>query len=452
LLDNGVEKYPVSNDSVFFNFPGMDHLYLRLAWSYLEPQEGEYDWHLIDEVVNKYVPEGYGISFRITTKETGTYPGSVGQEKEGVQYATPVWVEEAGARGNVAEAWGIQSWTPVWDDPVYLAKLAQFHQAFAARYDGRPWVRYVDIGSIGDWGEGHTSFSTRIPPTVEEVKANIDLYLDHYQSSQLVCTDDLLYYGKSDAGLRELYDYAIDRGITLRDDSPLVEWYLQQNLDTWSLSHPQFYAPLYLQKPIVFELQHYHLVKEDGNWKGKNGVETLEPYGYSGAEIMRRAIETTHATYIGYHGYAEDWLQENPELSNALANLCGYWYFPVAASFPFHFHYGNNPLSMTWMNRGVAPAYSDFPLVLRFEAGKASDSFEVTIDHSGNKYWLPGEEFQEGYQVQIPEGIQSGKYQLTFCLMDNSGGTMIPIQLGIQASILENDQFVPLGLVRIDAD
>jgi hypothetical protein len=95
------------------------------------------------------------------------------------------------------------------DDPVYLEKLDNFQQSFAERYDGKPWVSYVDIGSIGEWGEGHTSFSTRIPPTVAEVKANMDIFLKHFQTTQLVVTDDLLYYGKPDHEVRELLDYAI---------------------------------------------------------------------------------------------------------------------------------------------------------------------------------------------------------------------------------------------------
>jgi len=50
LLDNGISTYSITDDSVFFSFPGMDHLYLRLAWSYLEPVEGEFDWSYIDRV------------------------------------------------------------------------------------------------------------------------------------------------------------------------------------------------------------------------------------------------------------------------------------------------------------------------------------------------------------------------------------------------------------------
>ncbi|MFA6484498.1 MAG: beta-galactosidase, partial [Bacteroidales bacterium] len=169
LLDNGVSKYAIKNDSVFASFPGMDHLYLRLAWSYLEPKEGAFDWSYIDKVVEKYVPKGYKIAFRISCSETGTYPNSVGEQVDGVQYATPSWVEKAGAKGTIVDKVVIKFWVPKWDDPVYLEKLNQFHQVFAARYDGKPWVSYVDVGSIGDWGEGHTSSSTRVPPTVSEV-------------------------------------------------------------------------------------------------------------------------------------------------------------------------------------------------------------------------------------------------------------------------------------------
>lgn len=40
-LDNGIDKYQIASDSVLATFPGMDHLYLRLCWAYLEPEEGK---------------------------------------------------------------------------------------------------------------------------------------------------------------------------------------------------------------------------------------------------------------------------------------------------------------------------------------------------------------------------------------------------------------------------
>jgi hypothetical protein len=447
LLDNGVAKYSIENDSIFTSFPGMDHLYLRLAWSYLEPREGEFDWHRIDEVVEKYVPLGYGISFRITCKETGTYPGVVGQQRNGVQYATPLWVEEAGAKGTTTEAWGVSSWTPVWDDPVYLAKLDNFHRAFAARYDHEQWVRYIDIGSIGEWGEGHTSFSTQIPPTVDEVIAHVDLHLKHYTRSLLVATDDLLYYGKPTTQADTLFEYVTSRGITLRDDSPLVDWYLEQNLDSWSVSHPRFFDPLYLEKPIIFELQHYHIVKDDGNWLGKNGEEVIPKYGFSGAHILRKAIETMGATWIGYHGYAEEWLADNPDLTRELANRCGYWYFPMAITLPDIMKSGSEqPVGIHWVNKGVAPAYVPFSLELQLSSLDGSEVYAFQQD-AGNLKWMPGDTIASSYLLELPSEMKAGHYNLQIRLYDKAD--KVPVNVGLSATTMDNDGFYQLTEVLV---
>jgi hypothetical protein len=449
LLDNGVERYAIRDEAVFRSFPGMDHLYLRLAWSFLEPREGQYDWSRIDEIVARYVPLGYGIAFRITSKETGRFPGVVARERDGVQYATPIWVRDAGAAGVVSDAWGTKSWTPDWDDPVYLARLDRFVRAFAARYDGQPWVRYVDVGSIGEWGEGHTSFSTKVPPTVAEVKAHVDLYARHFRKTQLVATDDLLYYGKPEAEVEALYDHAIGRGLTLRDDSPLVGWYMENHLKTWTVSHPQFYDPLYLKRPVVFELEHYRSVKEDGNWRGRNGSETIPKYGVSGRDVMRKAVETLHATYVGFHGYAEDWLAENPELTAELANRCGYWYFPARLHAPAELSAGANRIGLTWLNKGVAPAYRAFQIAFRLARSGDGRTIDVPALDSGNLRWLPEQEVKETYLVVLPPSVEAGTYLLQVKLSLEGERGPEPVALGLKAETAAMNGFRTLGSVRV---
>ena len=46
--DNHIDKYQIARDADLLDFPGMDHLYIRLAWAYLEPKEGQFDWAVID--------------------------------------------------------------------------------------------------------------------------------------------------------------------------------------------------------------------------------------------------------------------------------------------------------------------------------------------------------------------------------------------------------------------
>ena len=136
--DNHPDKYRLARDADLLEFPGMDHLYIRLAWAYLEPKEGQFDWAVIDRIIEKWTAHGLGIAFRISCKETST-------DRIEQQYATPRWVKEAGAQGGhyrAGEAVGPDGpWEPVFDDPVFLAKLDKFLAAFAARYDGQPWLR-----------------------------------------------------------------------------------------------------------------------------------------------------------------------------------------------------------------------------------------------------------------------------------------------------------------------
>lgn len=428
MLDNGIGKYLVQEESDLHDFPGMDHLYLRLAWAYLEPEEGKYDWSYIDDIVDKYVPLGYKISFRISSKETGGAPNSVPYEIDGVGYATPYWVRQAGAKGVVPSEYGPPVWTPDWNDPIYLEKLNNFHKAFAEKYDGKPWVLYTDVGSIGEWGEGHTHRSTRIPPTVEEIKANIDVYLEHYDETQIVVTDDLIYWNKPEEDVNELLEYGLENNITFRDDSPLVEFYMQNYMDTWSVSHPRFFEAVYKERPTVFELQHYSHVKRNGNWLGENGEEIILEYGVSGADVFRNAMKLIHPTYIGFHGYLGEWLKDNPELSKELLNLSGYWYFPKSVRIN-EVNEDSISFDIEWINKGVAPAYSSYSLKGKFvETQAPENSIEFEIGNSRNKAWMPGNLKIENYKASISEKPK-GKHKLLIQLYDEKSGEVVEIGL-----------------------
>ena len=83
LLNYG---YKLREDDMLEDFPFLDHIYMRLAWAFLEPKENEYNWEIIDKIIRRY--EGkYRFAFRITCKETD----------DDLPYATPKWVFDAGA-------------------------------------------------------------------------------------------------------------------------------------------------------------------------------------------------------------------------------------------------------------------------------------------------------------------------------------------------------------------
>lgn len=439
MLDNGVGKYLLQDENDLKSFPGMDHLYLRLAWAYLEPEEGEFDWSYIDDIVEKYLPQGYKFSFRISCKETGPAPTSVPEEIDGILYASPYWVRLAGAKGIDRPEYGSPSWTPDWDNPVFLEKLDNFHRAFAEKYDGKPWLRYIDVGSIGDWGEGHTWSSTRVAPGAQEIMTHMQLYLKHYKSAQLVVTDDLLYQVNDEEKREELFDYAIEKGFTFRDDSPMVKGTTKDHLDTWSVRSPEFFEKVYQSRPTIFELEHYGKVKENGYWLGRNGAEIIPEFNVSGAKIFREAMKLIHPTYIGYHGYMGDWLRDNPELTVEFLNFCGYWYFPVSLTV-VQSKNRNLSFMIEWLNKGLAPAYAEYQLKGKLIPDDTlKESVEFEIENSGNKNWMPGQAVQEKYKIKLAQKLK-GNYHLAIQLYDTKSG--IPVEIGLSESIEEEGFFL----------
>lgn len=439
MLDNGVGKYLIQDKNDLINFPGMDHLYLRLAWAFLEPEEGKFDWSYLDDIVEKYVPMGYKISFRITCKETGPVPTSIPYEIDGIGYATPYWVKEAGAKGIDRPEFGPPIWTPDWDDPVFLEKLENFYKVFAKKYDDQSWVRYIDIGSIGEWGEGHTYRSTRIPPTVEEVKTHMDLYLKYFKNTPIIATDALIRVGDAADGSNELLQYAIDNGIGLRDDSPMVIGWMRSHIDTWSVDKPHYYEASCKKQFNVFELEHYGKVKENGLWPEKNGKGIIPEFNVTAKEVFINAMKLIRPTYIGYHGYMGEWLEDNPDLTVELLNLSGYWYFPESVNTN---HYKNGELSfeIAWRNKGVAPAYSVYKLRGKLiPDDNQTDTIEFEIEDSGNKNWMPDMVSTEKYTVTLTEKPK-GDYWLAIQLFDER--TETPVEIGLKNDLKRNDHFI----------
>jgi hypothetical protein len=429
FYDNGISNYGnrLAPDDSLPDFPGLNDIYLRLAWSYLEPAEGAYNWKLIDSIINRWTKWGHTISFRITTKETE------------IVYATPEWVRKAGAKGEFIEHkdLDLKAWAPDYGDPVFLDKLEQFHKAFAVRYDGKPWLEYIDIGSIGEWGEGHTAYSGWKDVPEDVVKEHIDLYLRCYKKSVLILSDDYIGQRDTDDGSDyTIYKYALSKGLGFRDDSGNVLWYKSLGFGPSCIRSPELYSKVYKTVPVVLESDHYGDALKYGMWGDGSGFE--------------KAIHETHASVIGFHYYPREWLRDNHQLAGRLANLCGYWYFPKFAMMPDTLRLGktNNYLRLTWENHGVAPAYHRYILFIRLVSKTGGKNWEQQLTESDNRTWFPDEIIAEQYAVNTDKSLLPGKYDLFISMEDDCGFHKRKIQLAMKKE-REKEGWYKLGEIMV---
>jgi len=312
-------------------FPGLAVVYLRIPWAYVEPEEGAFNWSVVDGPAQRWIARGRRVAFRFSCCESW------------MRYATPEWVERAGAKGYNFTPGKLDEtgpyWEPDYNDPVFLEKLDRFLAAAAARYDGDPTVDFVDVGSFGVWGEGHLWASTQMNYPAETVMRHIDLHTKHFRRTLLAANDDFAFQGD------ETIRYALEQGLTLRDDSILVQ--PGEN----AYFHAEMARDFWPTRPVILECEHYGGSRDRGNWQD--------------GSLYLQAVEDYHASYAAIHWWPHEFLEENRDLIRRINLRLGYRIQLAEASWPTTMRVGESfPFRSVWRNAGVAPCYpGGFPAV-----------------------------------------------------------------------------------------
>jgi hypothetical protein len=314
------------------DYPGISTVYLRVPWSFLEPEEGKFNWALFDTPAQRWISRGKRIALRVTCSENWT------------PFATPEWVRAAGAKGYSYEFGKGRSdqgalWDPDFGDPIFLKKLGNFLAAMAARYDGSPNVAFVDVGSYGLWGEGHTFMSSQVPTNEAPriIREHIDIYAAYFKKTQLCVSDDIAGHDKPGRHFPET-DYAISRGVSLRDDSILVQppprsWY-----------HSEMAQEFWPRWPVILEHDHYG--------------GSLARHAWGDGSLLLKAVEDYHASYLSVHWWPRELLKENRPLTDKINQRLGYRLQLKELSWPRTVTIGQAfAVRSTWSNAGVAPCY-----------------------------------------------------------------------------------------------
>jgi len=389
-----------ANNDVFPNWPGMTTIYYRLAWSHLEPQRDQFSWALIDSTSKYWIAAGKKLAFRITGLENAAG-------------ATPGWVNG----GNYDPS-----------NATWQAEYEGFLKAFAARYDGKPYIAFVDIGSIGIWGEGHDGCSD-----AAKIK-HLDMYLRQLPNTRLVVCDDM-------GGA--VCEYGRSKGMTIRDDS--VMW-------STCISTQVSYDPYWPTRPTIIETDHYGTIKNGGN-----------PWGQGWSDdCLLSVIEAYHASWVSVHGWPNDYWNER-QASIPLANLrMGYRLQVAEASWPAAAIIGQvgARFILKWRNAAVAPCYSGgHPAITLKNTGgtmvaSAVDTlFDVKHLQPGPKTTF-GPVLADSIGVNLPANLAVGAYQVfisvgakdgtpIYCLPYNGDDGSKRYPLGTIAVVAGNDNSPP---------
>ena len=336
--DTGLEP----GDTLDGIVPGTSVAYMRLPWSYLEPEEGVYRWDILDVKARPWIAAGKKVAFRVAVMDH-------------TLNSIPDWAMKAGVKGTWRhyrnDPKRTEWFEPEWDDPILLAKHEAFLRAFAERWDGNPDVAFVDVGSFGAFGEGHSRGlkAIRREPGGEErfnrlAKIHLDLFRRCLPNTYLVVSDDIGDGWCPDED-HPLMAYARKLGIGFRDDS--IFCYGRSHC--WT--HAGWARKFAKTSPVVVETGHHVRLHKAGG--GDAAEEKWFP------EMILQNIVAYQASYYAVQSFPKHMWKTHAHLWRDLARRIGYRLELRNVRFPDAVRAGE-PVEIvsTWVNVGVAPLHA----------------------------------------------------------------------------------------------
>jgi len=407
-------QYPPLDAKADEWFMGLcDIAYYRLDWAEVNPEPGvyrfdEYFGPRFDAWVKAH---GKRVAFRVMCQNMHSAN----------DYVTPKWVFDRGVPGVQHRALRGQMQTdPVFWDERYLAEHLPFIEALGRYLDGREGLEFVDIGSIGEWGEMHLArwTSEQFEATgytqaryVQAYRRVIDAFAAAFPRTRV-----FLNIGGQDN--LTINDYAALRGMHFRQDG-LTPNGASYHCEEW------LYPP-YARRGVICNLE-FHSGYTEMVQKGWDVAATLD-------KATSSPVSYLNTNLFGGGGYRQA-PEEVRQMLAATGRRLGYRFVLTRLEHPTELHLSDaRPtrvlLRSTWRNEGVAPCYASYALEWSVldAAGRAIAS-ELAFPRVPTTQWWPGEEQTAEVCVRLPAGTPVAEYRLAVAMVDPETGH--PIRLGI---------------------
>ena len=332
-------------------------VYIRVLWKEFEPEEGEYNYAFIEDILKKAKENGQTVMFRMMQHST--------RESDDV----PDWLKEKiecpprpqGKREKKCPT-----------DPKFLEYFGRAIRALGERFDSDPALAFLDISLPGAWGEGsHLKYFTE-----EQLKSFVDIYTDSFKTTHLIGQTNapwLVAYSNQKTSIGWRAD-CIGPDDSYRRLLPQAE----QMDGVWEKGHVSFESYWWL-----------------GEWKRK---------GWDIDVIIERLLNWHVSTF---NAKSLPIPYEWQDKIDALVDRMGY-HFVIKEADVSVSDDGKIRLAVTVDNVGVAPIYMALPLYVRLKNDTCEMTFKTDIDI---RKWLPGDHTEE-IEITLSDGMTSGEYKI----------------------------------------
>lgn len=335
-------------------------LYVDITWAELEPEEGVYAWEAIEEKNQfaRWKKEGKHLVLRFVCD----IPGNT------EHMDIPEWLyEKSGKAGKWYDGEYGKGFAPDYENSTIISWHEQAVKAFGARFGQDGLISYIELGSLGHWGEWHVNYGEgiqRIPG--EEIREKYILpWIEAFPDAMIL--------------MRRPFAAAKKYGFGLYNDMTGHPQGTQSWFD-W-INNGGDYDQTGEKNAIVSMRDFWKTAPSGGEFTSSLSMEEMMDTNLSETvELIREA----HTTFLGPKIPDEDYADEYKEV---LKNM-GYRLWISKAEIKSTRN--SSHLELTWENSGVAPLYKDWPVYVYIEddTGKLVEKRKILMEISSV---LPGE-------------------------------------------------------------
>lgn len=335
-------------------------LYVDITWRELEPREGVWDWEKIEaeNQLNRWRREGKHVVLRFVCDIPG----------EESHMDIPDWLyEKTGEQGTWYDMEYGKGFAPDYNNEVFVEYHARAIAALGKHLGQDGFVSFVELGSLGHWGEWHVNYAAGIQrlPLAKVREQYVQHYLAAFPNAKLL--------------MRRPFTPAKTYGLGVYNDmtghpEATEEWlswlaeggeYGQTGETDAVAAIPDFWKGAPVGGEFTSSLSMEEML-------GENLRETIG------------LLEKSHVTFLGPKIAEAEYREGYQEV---LANL-GYRIWISKAK--LRRQKGETVLILNWENSGAAPLYADWPVYVYVEdaQGQVLETAPVKLALSA---LLPGE-------------------------------------------------------------
>ncbi len=371
-------------------------VYADLTWRDFEPQEGVYDFATFEEEnqISRWRKDGKRIVFRFVLDVPG----------DSNHIDIPDWLFERieGIGDFYNNSYG-SGFSPNYSNPILIEYHRKAILALGNRYGQDHFIAYIELGSLGHWGEWHVDLDAGIRPLPPETVR--DIYVHHYIEA----------FPGTHLLMRRPFSIAAQSSLGLYNDmtaeySDTMTW-----LD-WIANGGEFSQTG----------EENGLVPMQDAWKVApiGGEQTTS---MSNDEIYRKNLDQTiqllknsHTTFIGPGGPIDSGEAKSiQEQVDRVLSTIGYRLYFESVEIPTNIRFCYDFEGTIYFgNNGIAPIYYNWPTYLYIFDEEKKEQFSSLLDIDLRKI-LPGELFEVNFYFPLHH-LGNGTYTLGIAVVDPS--------------------------------